>query len=317
MNPLNLSDLVERYISYRQSLGERFYSNAFILRAFARSLGSQGKVGDVRAEQITAFLNGTGSLTNTWHYKYGALNGFYNFAKSRGHVTEVPLPTKRPKRLPPFVPYIYSREELRRLLDATGDYQRGESSLAPFTFRTILLLLYGTGLRDGEVVRLNQADVDLDNSLLTIRHSKFHKSRLVPFGPRVSQSLTEYAASRTAPVTKSGEDVPFFTTCKGTRVILNTLQSHFRRVRARSGVQRSDGASYQPRLHDLRHTFAVHRLTSWYQQGMDVQKLVYQLSVYLGHAHLADTQVYLSMTPDLLREANARFEFYAKTGEQP
>ena len=81
--------------------------------------------------------------------------------------------------------------------------------------------------------------------------------------------------------------------------------------------KRSDGAHYQPRLHDLRHTFAVHRLTSWYQQGMNVQKLVCQLSVYLGHAHLADTQAYLTMTPDLLQEASARFECYATTGGQP
>jgi integrase len=215
--------------------------------------------------------------------------------------------------LPPFVPYIYSREELRRLLDAAGCYQRGESVLNPVTFRTILLLLYGTGLRDGEVIRLNRADVDLDHSLLTVRLTKFHKSRLVPFGPQIGQVLTEYAHTRV----RAGEETPFFTTRKGTRIVLNTLQAHFRRVRALSGIRRTDGAYYQPRLHDLRHTFAVHRLTSWYQQGADVQNLVFQLSVYLGHAHLADTQVYLSMTQDLLREANARFESYAERGRQP
>jgi len=314
---MNLEQLIERYVSYRQALGERFHSNAFILRAFARSIGSQADVGDEHSEQIATFLAGTGSLTSTWHNKYQALLGFYRFAKSRGHVTEVPLPAKLPNRLPPFVPYIYSRDELRLLLDTAGRYQQGESSFDPITFRTMLLLLYATGLRDGEIIRLNRADIDLDNSLLTVRHSKFHKSRLVPFGPQVSRALTEYGASRTAPVAKPSEDVPFFTTRKGTRIVLNTLQAHFRRVRALSGIQRSDGARYQPRLHDLRHTFAVHRLTSWYQQGADVQKLVAQLSVYLGHAHLDDTQVYLSMTPELLREANARFECYAEKGGRP
>ncbi len=314
---MNLKQLIERYISYRQRLGERFHDSAFILRAFARSIGSQADVGDVHTEQIATFLAGTGPLTNTWHNKYQALLGFYRFAKSRGHVTEVPLPAKPPKRLPPFVPYIYSRDELRLLLDTAGRYQRGECSFDPVAFRTMLLLLYGTGLRDGEIVRLNRDDVDLDTSLLTVRHSKFHKSRLVPFGPQVSRALTEYAASRTAPVTQLGDDVPFFTTRKGTRVVLNTLQAHFRRVRALSGIQRSDGARYQPRLHDIRHSFAVHRLTSWYQQGVDVQKMVAHLSVYLGHAHLADTQVYLSMTPDLLRQANARFECYAEKGRRP
>jgi integrase len=314
---MNLQQLIEHYITYRQALGERFQSHAAILRAFARSIGSQTDVGDVRAEQIAAFFKGTGPITSYWHNKYRALLGFYSFAKSRGHVTEVPLPAKLPKHLPGLIPYIYSREELRRLLDTAGCYQRGRSSFDPLTFRTILLLLYGTGLRDGEVIRLNRADVDLDNSLITVRQTKFHKSRLVPFGQQLCQVLTKYANSRTAPVTRPGEDTPFFTTCKGTRIVLNTLQAHFRRVRAQSGVRRSDGARYQPRLHDLRHTFAVHRLTSWYQRGADVQKLVFQLSVYLGHAHLADTQVYLSMTTDLLREANARFECYAEKGGQP
>jgi integrase/recombinase XerD len=314
---MNLQQLIERYISYRQALGEKFGGGAAILRAFGRTVGSQVDIGGVRAEQIAAFLAAARPITNYWHNKYRALFGFYSFAKSRGHVTEVPLPAKPPKQLPPFVPYIYSREELRRLLDAAGCYQRGESALDPVTFRTILLLLYGTGLRDGEVIRLNPADVDLDNSLLTVRLTKFHKSRLVPFGPQVCQILTEYANSRTAPVVRPGEETPFFTTRKGTRIVLNTLQAHFRRVRAQSGIRRTDGARYQPRLHDLRHAFAVHRLTSWYQQGADVQNLVFQLSVYLGHAHLADTQAYLSMTPDLLREANALFECYAERGGQP
>jgi integrase/recombinase XerD len=314
---MNLQHLVERYISYRQTLGEKFERSAAILRAFVRTVGTQEDIGGVRAEQIAAFLAGTRPITNYWHNKYRALLGFYRFAKSRGHVTEVPLPTKPPRLLPSFVPYIYSREELGRLLDATGCYQRYQSALDPVTIRTILLLLYGTGLRDGEVVRLNRADVDLDNSLLTVRLTKFHKSRLVPLGPQVCQILTEYANSRTAPVVRPDDETPFFTTRKGTRIVLQTLQAHFRRVRAQSGIRRTDGARDQPRLHDLRHTFAVHRLTSWYQEGADVQKLVFQLSVYLGHARLADTQAYLSMTPDLLQEANALFECYAVKGGQP
>jgi integrase len=313
---MNVQKLIERYISYRQTLGARFDANAAILREFGRSIETEMDVSGVRAKQVSAFLLTDGNITSYWHNKYQALRGFYTFAKSRGHVTEIPLPTKLPKRPPPFVPYIYSVQELRRLVDATDSYQRGESSLTPLTFRTILLLLYGTGLRDGEVIRLNRTDVDLDNSLFVIRLTKFHKSRLVPFGPQVRQALTEYATSRIAHASSDDENAPFFTSRKGTRLILNTLQAHFRRVRTHAGIQRSDGASYQPRLHDLRHTFAVHRLTSWYQQGADVQKLVYQLSVYLGHAHLADTQVYLSMTPDLLEKANARFERYAVKGGQ-
>jgi integrase/recombinase XerD len=314
---MNLQQLIERYVSYRQALGERFHSNAAILRAFGRAIGPGVEVGDVRAEQTSVYLTGTGPITSYWHNKYQALLGFYRYAISRGHASEVPLPSELPKRSPQFAPYVYSREELRRLVDAADCYQRGESSLDPITFRTILLLLYGTGLRNGEIIRLDRVDVDLDNHLLTIRLTKFHKSRLVPFGPQMHRALTAYVNSRTTPVTRSGEGTPFFATRKGTRIVQNTLEAHFRRVRAQSGIRRPGGARCQPRLHDLRHTFAVHRLTSWYQQGADVQKLLPQLSVYLGHAHLVDTQVYISVTPELLRQANAWFERYVGEGGQP
>jgi integrase/recombinase XerD len=252
---MNLQQLIEQYVSYRQALGERCCTAA-ILRAFGRALGAAADVGDVRAEQVEAFLAGTGLITDYWHIKYRALLGLYNYAVSRGYVAEIPLPAKRPKPTPPFVPYVYSREELRRLLDAAGCYQRGESSLAPVTFRTILLLLYGTGLRDGEVIRLDRADTDLANCVLTIRQTKFHKSRLVPFSTQLGQVLTEYADSHPASVAQLGKESPFFTTYKGTRIIQNTLQAHFRRVRAQAGIRRPGGARSQPRLHDLRHNAA-------------------------------------------------------------
>jgi integrase len=97
----------------------------------------------------------------------------------------------------------------------------------------------------------------------------------------------------------------------GTRVSRLVVERYFVRVRKHARVERTDGASYQPRLHDLRHTFAVHRLTAWYRAGVEVQRLLPLLSVYLGHVNLSSTQVYLSMTPELLAQANIRFERYA------
>jgi integrase len=135
----------------------------------------------------------------------------------------------------------------------------------------------------------------------------------VPFGLPIGRVLSEYAR-RPAAGRHPAPESPFFATRTGVRIVLNTLEAHFRRVRARAGIRRPGGPRSQPRMHDLRHTFAVHRLTTWYEQGADVQTLIHQLSVYLGHAHLADTQVYLSMTPDLLRAANERFDRYAHSG---
>ena len=102
----------------------------------------------------------------------------------------------------------------------------------------------------------------------------------------------------------------------GTRVKPDTLQHNFRILCDRANIQRTDGALEKPRLHDLRHSFAVHRLTSWYQQGADVQRLLQHLSVYLGHVHIRHTQVYLSMTPELLHQASQRFEGYAAERER-
>ncbi|MGO9270983.1 MAG: tyrosine-type recombinase/integrase [Terriglobia bacterium] len=308
---MNLQQLIEQYVAFRQALGERFKSNAAVLRAFGRTIGTDADVAEIRGEQVNAFLAGTGPITRTWRVKYDALSGFYRYAVSRGYATSCPLPTVIPKRPSSLVPYIYSHEELHRLLQATDSYQQLRSCMEPVTVRTLVLLLYGTGLRCRETVDLNRADVDLDGSLLTVRQTKFFKTRLVPFSPSLAHALSQYAARRQGPAIISGDQAAFFTTRTGDRVSQETLRGTFRRVCEHAGIRRHDGGRYQPRLHDLRHTFAVHRLTSWYRQGADVQKLLPQLSVYLGHAHLAATQVYLSMTPELLREACTRFERYA------
>jgi site-specific recombinase XerD len=304
---MNLQQLIEQYITHRRSLGEDQGSNGCSLRAFGRVIGAEADIADVCGEQVDAFLAGTGPITLNWHIKHSVLRAFYHYAVSRGYVATAPLPAMIPKRPPPFAPYIFSHEDLRRLLQAVDSDPRRPGCLEPVTMRTILLLLYGAGLRVREAVDLNRADVDLGGSLLTVHHSKFGKTRLIPFGPQLGSALALYA---TRPRLATA-DAPFFTTRAGIRVKADTLQHNYRLLCERAGVCRADGARYQPRLHDLRHTFAVHRLTSWYRQGADVQRLLPQLSVYLGHVHIRATQVYLSMTPELLQEANIRFERYA------
>ena len=303
---MNLQKLIDQYIGHRQLLGEQQGSNAGTLRAFGRAVGGQADVADVRAEQVNAFLAGTGPRTLTWHIKLSVLRPFYRYAVSRGYVAVAPLPIAIPKRPPPFVPYIYTHDELRRLLRA-AETDRRQACLEPTTMHTLLLTLYGAGLRVREAVNLDHADVDLVGSVLTIRQTKFGKTRLVPAGPQLGAALARYATRTSTPEAKS----PFFTTRTSARVKSDTLRHNYRIVCGQAGISRPAGARYQPRLHDLRHAFAVHRLTSWYRQGADVQRLLPMLSVYLGHVHLRHTQVYLSMTPELLGEAGRRFERYA------
>lgn len=308
---MRVSELVKEYVAFKRALGFLFQTNEHLLQAFSRSVGEQTEIAEVSGEQILKFLHGTGPLTRTWHGKHNALTGLYRYAISRDYLQQSPLPKVVPKLPPTIVPYIYSHEELKRLIAATNSYQRHRSSLAPATVRVMLLLLYGAGLRGCEAVSLKLGDVDLPNALMTIRNTKFNKSRLVPLGQQLTQELVDYAEDRKRSGHALDDDAPFFVLRTGAVVNHNTLQGAFQRLREQAGIQRHDGARYQPRLHDLRHTFAIHRLISWYQQGEDVQRLLHHLSVYMGHVHIAATQVYLTMTPELLDLANTRFKRYA------
>ena len=307
---MNITNLVTQYLAFRQALGMRCDRTEHTLRSFCRAVGVRTPVTRIRLKAVNVFLAGTGPITRTWHSKYGVLKGFFHFAVSRGHLKKAPLPTEVPKYPCTFVPYIYSREELHRLLEAISSYHQFPCRIEPSTLRAILLLLYGAGLRHGEAMRLSVADVDLPNSLLTIRDTKFFKSRLVPIGAELTKVLSDYAHWRSA-THPSAKAAHFFVGRHDKPLHRWTLQDAFERLRKYAGVRRTDGTRYQPRLHDLRHSFAVHRLTEWYRQGADVQRLVYHLSVYLGHARLDHTQVYLTMTPELLQEAGVRFERYA------
>src|SRR5260370_27837082 len=180
------------------------------------------------------------------------------------------MPMTIPKRPQPFVPYICSREELSRLLKGALTYQKNRGRLQPFMVQTLLLFLYGTGLRVRESLVLTQADVDLAAGVVTVRESKFFKSRLVPLGPQLLKVLVTYAAQRKVAGHSQDGGAPFFIATNGGAMNMYTLQGNFRRIRMHVGIHRIDGASYEPRIHDLRHTFVVHRLVAWYQQDADV-----------------------------------------------
>ena len=250
---MTINDLITHYVTFRRTLGERCRTNEALLRSFCRSVGPQAPVAGITAAAIDAFLAGGGPVTSAWHIRYHALKGFFRFAVSRGHLGEAPLPAVLPKRPPPFIPYIYSRDELRRLVDAIPTYRRYRTRIEPETLRAILLLLYGSGLRAREALNLTIADVDLPNALLRVRDTKFFKSRLVPIGRDLARVLTEYARWSGLTHPTAGGESRFFLGRRGAAIHLRTLELAFQRLRDRAQVRRSDEARYQPRLHDLRH----------------------------------------------------------------
>jgi integrase/recombinase XerD len=309
---MNINDLVVRYVAFRRTLGEQYIITERTLRSFCRAIGPRTPVARIRLKTVATYLAGTGgTITRTWHFKHSAIKGLFRFAVSRGLLKKAPLPTEVPRCPPSLVPYIYSRAEIRRMLDAIPLLRRPCHRVEPQTLQAMLLLFYGAGLRRGEALRLSVTDVDLASSLLTIRNTKFFKSRLVPISADLTKVLRDYARWQAVTHPSADATSTFFLDKRGEAVHRCSLDSAFKRLRKHVGVRRSDGGRFQPRLHDLRHTFAVHRLIAWYRQGADVQRLVYHLSVYLGHDCLAHTQVYLSMIPELLQQASTRFERYA------
>ena len=268
------------------------------------------RVGQVKPTSVRVYLDGSGPVTRNWERKWVALRGFYDFVLARGLVRRSPVPTWAPKVAQTFTPHVYSLEELRRLLGAIPQETATKGLSAP-TFRTLLLLLYGAGLRLSEALQLTQSDVDLKERLLSVRESKFFKSRLVPIGPKLTKVLKDYAGTR--PETQDPKR-PFFRTDQGIPVTCGTVERAFRKLCVAAEVKRTDGTRYQPRLHDLRHAMATHCLVRWYRQGRDIQPLLIQLSAYLGHASIGGTQKYLTLTPELRGQASARFARYALGG---
>jgi len=313
---MTLRDAIGQYILWRQAHGAKFTTGTDILRHFLRYGDGDAACDAVSTAQVLAFLAGKGPLTRQRENKYYALAGFWRHAISRGHASRSPMPDNEPRSPVRAPPYIYSRDELRRLFDPSivEISRRGAVQLDAVTFRTLLLLLYGAGLRFSEATHLTLADVDLPEAILTIRATKFYKSRLVPVGPQLAGVLHDYMSLRQRNGLAQGKESFFLANRDGTRLASSTVQAAFDALRRIVGFHGTAGGRQIPRLHDLRHSFAVHSLTTWYRQGADVQRLLPVLSTYLGHADLEGTKIYLSMTPELLQQASLRFARYAGGG---
>jgi integrase/recombinase XerD len=226
-------------------------------------------------------------------------------------------PTVRPPQLDRLVvrqavhhrrhPYIYTVDEVQRLLTAARGYPSPRVPLWPLTLSTSVMLAYCAGLRLGELVRLTVGDLDLEEATLTIRETKFFKTRRLPLQPSVITALQEYLHARArveAPVERSA---PFlWNDHKGQGYQGVTLGHLLMEVIRRAGLKPA-ATRVGPRFHDLRHTFVVHRMLAWYRAGINPQERLPYLATYLGHKDVYSTLVYLTITQDLLQAANARF----------
>jgi site-specific recombinase XerD len=313
---MKLHQLINQYVLYRKSLGEKFKTNEAYLKAFCSAIGPQIALSSITKAMVHRFLYSKSEVVTTgWFVKHTALLGLYQYAISRNYTAKIPLPKTLPKRPQGLIPYIYSQQELKLLFDGALLYQKNKSHIKPYMVRTSLVLTYTLGLRIHETLSITLGDIDMDNLVITIQQSKFYKSRLVPFNQKIKEVLRKILQWRKEHQQPCHSTAHLFISQHNEPLNADTIRGIFQRIRDNVGIRRDDGAFFQPRLHDLRHTFAVNRLVSWYRENKNVQELLPILSVYMGHTHLAHTSVYLTMTDDLLQEANKRFEKYAKGGK--
>ena len=305
---MNLFPAIESYVRTRRALGADFTTASKILRSFGRMLGDL-PLEAISDERCSAFCWGRPRRRFATE-KHSTLNVFFRYLVGRGSLTVSPLPDP-PRRTPSrFQPYIYSHKELERLLEAPAMVCASKRwRMQPQTLRMLLLLLYGAGLRVGEALSLRLCDVNLTKRILSILDTKFFKSRLVPIGEQLSGALADYLCMRTKLPVFEEERSRVFVFRTGEPLSYSSVHNAFVQLREWAGIKRED--QWQPRIHDLRATFAVHRLIAWYREGVNVQARLPLLATYLGHVSVSGTIPYLSMIPALLSEAALRFERYA------
>jgi len=301
-----LRQSVMEYLELRRSLGFRLKKDEHLLLDFADFMERR------RAVHITAKLAvewARRPASTNANYHAGRLRAVRSF--TRHHIlsdpkTEVPAADLLPSQRSTFQPHIFGQAEIRRILAGS---LRPWASATPFYCLgryTIYGLLSVTGMRVSEALNLDVEDVDLDEGVLTIRNTKFGKSRLVPVHATTLAVLRHYRQERDAFL--AGRIVkPFFISTYGRRIIIHALDRAFRRLTCRLGLR---GASDRtgPRLHDLRHTMAVEVLRRCYSAGTNPERRLPALSTYLGHSHLNFTYWYLHQNPGLMTEAMERLQ---------
>jgi integrase/recombinase XerD len=304
---------VEQYVSLRRSLGFHLGVQAGILRRFAK-FAAQQNAPVVTTELVLRWVGGmTDVLPATAAQSLSVVRRFAAWWKTRDPRTEVPPQRLMPGRHRWHAPFLHSDDQIRRFLLVAGRLESARG-IRGLTYSTLFGLIAVTGLRVSEAVKLDRADVDLDQGVLTIRATKFGKTRLVPLHPSTTSALARYAARLDAALRRVRSPA-FFLSESGRRVTDWSTRYNFALVSQQIGDRPSQRgatgrARYRhgrgPRLHDLRHRFAAETLLAWYRVGADVERELPKLSTYLGHVKMEHTYWYIEAVPELLRLASER-----------
>jgi site-specific recombinase XerD len=308
-----LASSIERFLAYKRALGCRFAVEEKTLKLLDRYLVRQGisSLEQITPQLLEAFLaSRPRKRARSYNHLLTTIGRLLTWLVGQGVLPQSPLRARAKRVTDQRRPFIFDCAAARQLLAVASSLEDNpRAPLRGLTYRSIFALLYGLGLRVGEVTRLRLSDLDFQRGLLVIRETKFYKSRLVPFGPRMGTLLQAFLQARGSAAL--AHDAPVFSFVGGQPISPGTISQTFHALLPKLNLNIPAGAA-SPRLHDLRHAFAVGRLLRWYRSGVDPQAGLLRLATFLGHVDPASTAVYLTISDDLLAEANRRFEEFAR-----
>jgi integrase/recombinase XerD len=293
---------LQDYLAIRRALGFRLKLAGWVLTrfvAYADQVGAETVTTDLAVAWATQPVDASPVW---WKFRLTAVRGFAKHLHTLDPGTQIPPADAVSAPKCRAAPYFYSEAEIVRLMEEAANL------VPPFrgiTYQTLIGLLYVTGMRLGEAIRLQRTEVDWEHGILTIRLSKFGKSRQIPVDSSTLSALQAYDQARDQMCSWPRATTNLFVSIRGTGLLQPNVDRTFHQVAGKAGLRRRS-ARCRPRVHDLRHSFAIRTLLGWYRTGHDVQAMLPRLSTYLGHTNPANTYWYLSAEPELLALAGQR-----------
>ena len=304
----SLASYLFSYFQFMQGLGYKYGANLSLIKNFDRFLARKGinSPGEINRAFILSWINHHSYLSPfTKTLMLSSIRSFFKYLQRIEAITFNPAQGIIPPKVKKYSPYIYTIKEIETILEEVRNMYCNHS-YKNLVFYTIIYLLYALGLRISEALNVRLKDIDFKEKTIFVFKGKFGKERLIPFSEKVKQKLKEFLTLRCKKYPPQNQEEPLFMNRYRKAYSNLSIEHWFRTITSNLGL-RVKGKNH-PRLHDLRHTFAVHLLYKWYQEGKDVLNKLPFLSTYMGHVDIESTQVYLTISSALLKEANRRFQ---------
>jgi integrase len=309
----SMVSLVKDYLSCRRKLGVELLREGSQLLNFAHFVVRAGHTGPLTQDLAESWACTSRSSQINRARRLAIVRRFAEYRRQFDPDTQIPQSGLLGRTTRRLTPHIYSPEDIKQLLAATREL-KSTNGLRSATYEAFFGLIAAAGLRLSEAIHLKRCDVDLANGILTVRHTKYAKTRLVPLHPSTTQALRRYVRCRDQKIPAPANDF-FFLSARGAALDSRTVEYTFGRLRKRLGWIGRGSYSF-PRIMDMRHSFICRRLVSWYKEGTNVDNAILALATYVGHTEVTNTYWYITGVADLMAFAAQRFQRLAPGGSK-